>query len=202
MGRNLAVGVPVKINVYLKDGDTDKSKLDTLKTTLNKYVKLDLYNVKPYDDGLVYSLKPEIFNKEIYNTFREFYKLTNVNFLTYLIDDSNYAGDYDFLNHLDSNQFKMELVYNYDKENNQSGILVNDSFNELDVGYYTEDWFSFEDNMGNVEIHIHYAMIWFDVNKIVAEDETTLLWFLNKFKVSYFQDCSDLTKSILFYITG
>ena len=53
---------------------------------------------------------------------------------------------------------------------------------------------------GKYRIYLTIKPIWYDYSKILIEDETTLLYCMNKMKKSFFSH--PLTKSTVFYIDG
>ncbi len=205
IGRYLAAGIPARIHIYCKSKNFDKSRLKKLYEKLSKYISMDLYSHKEYDTGDLFVLK-DISKEEIYKTLCEFKKVTEQDYTLFPPDD-----EYSSLEEILSNDFKFKIVYGYEKYGKNgrkyNGYFVNENFREFDIGFYTELWLLRDcDLTGSfdyeVDIHIEYFDIWMDIDKIDSEDETTLLAILNKFKIKSFANCSELTKSILFYISG
>ena len=201
MGRYLAAGIPATIYLYGKKENFQKTRLESLQKKLGQYISLDLYNLEETDNGYYYSLKPDIFNKNIHQTLIEFCKVADFELHAYFFDH-----DYD-IRKINSDNCEIKLVYDYSKDGDtQDGILVNDEFFKLDLVFQQywlisncglDDYWSYD-----AGIIMKYIMIWFDFNKISSEDESNLLLALNKLKINSFKDCNDLTKSIMFYITG
>ncbi len=201
MGRYLAGGIPAYIYINGKNENFDKSKLKKLHQKLSEYISLNLYEHKKTDGGDIFFLK-NISKKEIYETLSEFKKVTKLkpSFFT-LASSSNFEN-------ILSDNYKFKIVYNYENYGRScNGVLINDEFYNFDSGFYEETWLYKDCNLSSffgydVQMTIEYLPIWQNIDKINIENETVLLSLLNKFKIKNFSDCSDLTKSILFYISG
>ena len=199
MGRLLVAGIPVCIRTYESNEDFDRSKLQKLYKKLSKCVSLDLYNhIEDANENTFY-LK-NITKEEIYKALQEFTKVTgfNTNFL--LSDEFD-----DFKKCLTDNT-KIKLIYNYEESPNNfvNGILTDDDFYYLETDSRAT-WLYYDCDLihtyGFDSVAIEYIPIWSSFDKVLFEDETWVLALLNSFKIKNFENYSDLTKSILFFVT-
>lgn len=122
-------------------------------------------------------------------------------FLEYL-DEKYNDLDYSKLNQKD---YPCKLVFN---RKDESGFQVKDDLHDFFCMYPPEDWLVADCDVFDslfdydCEVSIMYVPLWQDYNKYCGEDESNMLRFLNRLKISAFRDGNPLTKTIMFFVLG
>ena len=197
MGRYLACGIPVGISVYgiLK---IDESDIVTIKKNISKYVNLDLYDERKYDDGFYYRIKPNIFDNNIHNTIKEIYPILNCQtFLEYLFGSSDI--------NIKSKAFcKGNYPINLKREKNGSlGEHVESKRNRIDtINYMDGSKWMFKDERLTFcyELEIDYVLLWKDKNEYNLKDNGQILNVLNDMKCSYYKSGNELSKNLMYFV--
>ena len=203
MGRYISNGIVIKIEVYAKKNEKrDINDLKKLKEHLSKYFCLKYYDldIKKYENSFCFNIKKKILEDNIHDCIRDFSKLKKPVLKNVF---GNEEIDY---NSKDFNQekypLKLEEVNNYNGTNleivGKKGILYPGySFGDPYWLYWDCDLLGYE---GKYRICLTIKTIWYDQSKISMEDETTLLYCMNKMKKEYFSNL--LAQSTVFFIDG
>lgn len=214
MSRFLANGIPTTIVIYNKNGyekeylTKNKSKI---LNELNKMIDITKYDCIEEENSLVLEINRNFFNKNIHELIKEMHPIMDCHhyFLFNLFDKKNI--DYENFN---NNTYKIELEKhdeNFEYKNEyEKRILTNNYFIRNDNEpmtetlpfYSSEEWLFKENNelAQNTSVQTYFIMIWFDANHLTSEDETMLLYLLNKFSRNQFKN--ELAKNSLFFIEG
>ena len=203
MGRMLAVGVPVKICFYKNHGKGENKKYKIMQKEVSKYIDLSLYDTEQKEYSLTLKLKKEVFDKNINKTLIDFYNKFD------FIPNRYFEGDYADLELLKQKKYHLELVYN-DNEHKEGVInytISKDDVYELEHQFPQEYWLIYDSKVNDswgyeYELYIKYSPVWMDIDKIDSEDESNLLRILNKMKITTFEGCNELTKTLMFFILG
>lgn len=204
MGRMLAVGVPVKIYFYKKRGIGEEDKYKIMQKEVSKYIDLNLYDTQKEEDGMILNLKKEVFDKNISDTLLEFYNIFGY------CPNMYFGRNETDLELLKQKKYHIELNYNDDeyKEGVINYTLSKDEVYLLERQFPQEYWLIYDSGVnGNSDycdygLYIEYSNIWVEISKIDCENESNLLYFLNKMKVAMLKECNELTKTLMFFISG
>lgn len=223
MGRYISCGIATQIIVDSK-GCLQKNKKDLLRR-IDKVFNLKYYEegISDNDDCLCLYLKEDLFNKNFKNLLLELNELDL--FTNYFYDNiksisnNNYTMSqkdrqkavWDYL----ENNFDLKIIKSYEKrvdgkynynyyldnvlELNDEISLYENYLNCTDIADGTQ----FNDNMANINglyISLNHIPLYFDFNKIISEDITATLKFLNHFIRKSLKN--DLKNTLIFGLTS
>ena len=203
MGQYISNGIAIGIEVYAKKNEKrDLEDLDVIKKHLSKYFCLDYYDIdtEKNENSFYFNIKKNMLEENIHDCIREFSRLIRAR-LGYGYDKEEI--DYNSKEFNQNNYpLKLELVEDYGETNleivGKLGTLeTGQSFYEPFWLYWDCDLLGYE---GKYRIVFDIRTIWFDQSKISIEDETTLLYCLNKMKKEYFKH--PLAQNTVFFIDG
>lgn len=211
MGRYLANGIAATISIYSKT-EMEECDIKPIKEKLSKYINLDLYDMKKYNDGLSFKLKLDVFNNNIHKTIKEISDLTSCeDYLLYnLFENYNEIDIYsdDFC----QEKYPIELK-RYVKTSERNFYLDDGDYyigTEDDprirtiYNFYGEQYWlpKSESLKGRYKIQVGFILLWSDYDKYDGEDETKMLKILNTMKKSYYSSCNELTQNITYFVSG
>lgn len=218
MGRQLANGIATKFVVVKRKDYINfdfKKEQDKILNHLNQYIDISSYDIETCDDGLVFSIKKDFFNKHIHELLKEIEPLTSsdIYFLFNLYDEKYRNIDINSDNFNNEN-YPLELKFcdeNYQfKDNYQKQRLENKFFIENDDNmiieedvFITSNYWPFVENkelLDKLKIYTSVIMLWIDWSKIDMESETHLLLILNTLKNKYYKN--PLARDLIYFIEG
>lgn len=204
MGRRLANGIPVKIEVYSEE-NVLKEDIEVIKKHLSKYFNLNSYEFKKNKDIFIFTLKKNVLFDNIYDCIKELNELTMFcrdDFFK-LSDklDEKYKNDDCFrVIHYHPEVFtKDNYLLNIEYED---GIFKCDNhkenYNITDEQYWLYWDCDLLGEYNKYRIDLDIVRLGIDINKYVGEDETYMLHIINSFKNSYYKN--ELSKNNIFFI--
>ena len=203
MGRFLACGVLTRIKI-IKGGSNPDYKISKEKENiikqLNKYVDISNYEIEEYENGFELDLKKEIFNENIYALFEELDTVIDCT-KKYLYDTRESELCLELKKYDDNYKYESD----YEKEHNYGDFQVKtkDDQYRLDQVYYPSvDWLLYGNRtmIRNLIVRIDIVNLWRDEDKILTEDDYSLLHIMNTIKTKYFN--TPLSKNLIIYISG
>ena len=215
MGRYLAAGIPVKIEVFKKDRkqlNTEEQK--EIREQLERF-----YNLKNYKETmeekegnryfLTYKMNKKFFNDNIHEAIKEIEDIHDCDsLLEYLFNNPSIPYE-------DFNQknypIKLSEVTKKDKplDKNTIGEMCirreDGDYWRNEIYFYSEGIWLFDNyNLKRkYSISMSYILLYLEIDKFDSESESGLLKILNKLRVGYFKDSdNELVKTLTYLIYG
>ena len=224
MGRYISCGIATQIIVYGK-GCLQKNKKDLLRR-IDKVFNLKYYEegLSDNDDCICLYLKEDLFNKNFKNLLLELNDLDL--FTNYFYDNikATSSNSYNMsqkdrkkavCDYLEKN-FDLKIRRSYEKrvdgKNNYDYYLDNVLELNDEISFFYENYLNctdigdgaqFNDNITNINglyMSLNHIPLYFDFNKIISEDITVTLKFLNHFIRKSLKN--DLKNTLIFGLTG
>lgn len=202
MGQYISYGIVIGIEVYAKKNENrDMNDLETIKKHLSNYFCLEHYDLdlEKYENAFCFNIKKEMLEENIHDYIRDFSKLIKPD-LKYIFDKEI---DY---NSKKFNQENYPLRLNWIEDYDGKKLKIVGKDGELyKASLFGDPYWLYRDcNLlgykGKYRIWLEIRTIWHDQSKISMEDETVLLYCLNKMKKEYFKH--PLEQSTVFFIDG
>lgn len=168
MGRYVAGGLATKILVSSRYKKDILKNMDEILNAMNHVIDLNLYEIKKYEDCFCLYLKEDIVNQHLLELLKEtkFYCFN----LNYLRANDDFQNKYT----LEKNEDNQYFLCKNDEKIAEENLLL-ESFSLVYLYGNYED-------MNNVDIDIYFLPFGLDYNKILVEDESYLLFLLNRNK--------------------
>ena len=221
MGRYISCGIATQIIVYGK-GCLQKNKKDLLRR-IDKVFNLKYYEegLSDNDDCICLYLKEDLFNKNFKNLLLELNDLDL--FTNYFYDNIKAISSNSYnmsqkdrkkavCDYLEKN-FDLKITRSYEKrvdgKNNYDYYLDNVLELNDEISFFYENYLNctdigdgaqFNDNITNINglyMSLNHIPLYFDFNKIISEDITVTLKFLNHFIRKSLKN--DLKNTCLYY---
>ena len=153
-----------------------------------------------YENAFCFNIKKEFLEENIHDSIRDFSRLIKLN-LENVFDKENI--DY---NSKEFNQENYPLRLEWEEEYNRKKLEIVGKEGKLYQAspfgapywlYWNCDLLGYR---GKYRIWLEIRTIWYDQSKISTEDETGLLYCMNKMKKEYFKH--PLSQSTVFFIDG
>ncbi len=202
MGRFLANGVMTRFEIAKKDTSYSDEKfnlekeMNNILKEINKTIDTSLYEITSKSKGhWIFSLKPEIFNKNIHDLIRELCPLTcpNVNSFIYIYREIKEKK-------IDIQSKKFEENYPINcKVDSEGNYYVKVNEEEQAENFTTLYWILNDRRLFyNVKIGSTVILLWSDEDKYIGEDETWMLKIINNMKTKYYN--SLLSKALIYLV--
>lgn len=207
MGQYLAAGVAVRILVkksrsrWYNEVEKFYDNKENIIKQVGKFIDLSHYDVKVFDDHILFNMDTKYFNDNIHESYLKFKKVLN------LSDDSHKLDS--FLKKIDNkdvefNKENFPIILSFD-ENDHLQIKSDEIVYAFIDGqlFASNAWMFYGDEndlFSMCDVYIDYVNIYHDIEKIFIEDDRNLLTALNVLCNKVFKD--GLTKDISFYING
>lgn len=166
MGRYIAGGLATKILVSGRYKKDILKNMDEILNAMNHVVDLNLYEIEKYDDCFCLYLKEDIVNQHLLELLKEtkFYCFN----LNHLKVNDNFQNKYI----LEKNEDNKYFLYKDDEKIAEENLLL-ESFSRVYLYGNYED-------VKNVDIDIYLLPFGLDCNNILIENESYLLFLLNR----------------------
>lgn len=203
MGQYISNGIVIGIEIYSsKKEKKDIKDLEIIKEHLSKYFCLDYYDLdlEKYENAFCFYIKKEMLEDNIHDCIKDFSRLKNPN-LKFVFEDE--VIDY---NSKEFNQDKYPLKLEEVKKYGETNLEIAGKVGFFSSGSIFGDpyWLYRDCNLlgyrGKYRIDLTIKMLWNDYSKISMEDETELLYIMNKMKNDYFKN--SLAQCTTFFIDG
>ena len=203
MGQFLANGIAIEIKVYAKENEKRELKdLDLIKKHLSKYFCLDYYeiDIEKNENSFNFNIKKDMLEDNIHDCIRDFSRLIRVDLKQIIGNDEIDYNSKEF--NQDNYPLRLELEEDYNGKTleivgKEGRFYSGFSFYDPYWLYWDCDLFEYREKYN---ILLNIKTIWIDYSKISMEDETTLLYCLNKMKKEFFKN--PLAQSTVFFIDG
>lgn len=206
MGRNLANGIMSKFYVIKKERwYSDKNfsiekEFKAILEDLDKVIDTSLYELtSKEEDCYEFSLKLDVFNKNIHSFIGELSSLTypNTN-MFYNLKSIMKTKKIDFKSKDFKEAYPLACILN--KDGNYI-IEGNDEDEIIESGLFFPLYWMVNDGhlSDNIEIRVRVIPLWIDFSKYDGEDSTEMLRIMNHMKLKYYNN--ELAKALIYFVT-
>ena len=175
---------------YTKDIRKQKNKI---LSELNKTIDISMYNIRYNRDCIELSIKPDIFNDNIYDLLNELSPIFDIK--SYLVRD---RIDYYTLDYFNINDFPI-ILKKYELGRFKDSFYIQTKDDEYKEVKAYSDFTSFlipNEDIKNIKMQARLIMIWMD-NSETAEYLFRTFKLLNHFCRNYYKN--NLVKSLMFF---
>lgn len=203
MGKYLTSSVVTKFKIisgWYNDFNLEK-EIDSILKDISNIIDSSMYNLtEKKENSYEFSLKPELFNKNIHELIKEIYPLTSLSHDWFkdiqaeLEKENKTIYDKEFIE-------KHPLEINIDEYGKYYIEINEDEMLEEEYLYGPLYWLITDKRLyKNVDIYAKGIILWNDWNKYSGEDETPMLCIINNMKAKYYS--SPLSKTLIYTVFG
>ncbi len=169
-----------------------------LRKDLKRFINTDDYESEIYQNGVVFTLKEDVFNNNIHDLISKLSKKMYLSILDYELEDN--------MKVFQSKEFNQEnypLILKMDDEDRPIFLYKGKEISGLDsANWYDNYWlvtYCSDKRTKNVTITFDILSLWFSCDKIFSEDDVLFSRFFNDIKTDF---GTKLGKDVIIFITG
>ena len=200
MGRYMEMGVASQIRIIKKDDcELTPTELEkNLRKDLKRFINTDDYESEIYQNGVVFTLKEDVFNNNIHDLISKLSKKMYLSILDYELEDNTKV--------FQSKEFNQEnhpLTLKMDDDGKPTFFYKDEEIGRSSsIDWHDNYWlvsYSPDKSTRKVTITFDVLSLWYSYDKIFSEDDVFFSRFFNNIKTDF---GTKLGKDVIIFING